>query len=245
MKKLIILITLSLSLFADKAYICENTDNLIKEAFKANLSGMHKLQCKSNVSNQDSYVSQNVLKAQKDAIEAVLNRDCGAKGTSLTVGYGHSSVSFDINAFTVPYFKYVSKLICSNDITRLKKLALFLGRPEFSEIDYYVEKEGLDEKYIAAADMIYYLELAERDSVMGYTGSVNMNAVVFKNAVQIAARQICFNNLSKNKYYGHKNKDYLQFILYMSQSRYIKINKIIDKVKLSTLEDYCSDFEDL
>lgn len=243
MKKLILIISLSLSLFADKAYVCENVDSLIIEAFKANLSGVKTLQCKSDLVDLDRFVSKAALKGNKEALDGVLNRDCGAKGTSLTIEYGTSNVSFDISAFTVPYLKYVSRLICSNDIARLKKLALFTSRPEFSEIDYYQDRAELDNKYIPAADTIFYLEEVYEKDNLGY--SQNHTGITFKSPIQIAARQICFNNVSKDKYYGHKYRKYLEFMLYLSQNRFVKVDKIIDKVDLSNLEDYCSDFEEL
>ena len=242
MKVLLIIITLSLSLFADKTYVCKNLDNLIVEGFKTNLIGMRDLQCRVNVSERDLIMSKNMLESNKLALGKVLNRECGALGTSLVLTNGNSNVNFDFASFSTPYYNYISKLICNNEVIRLKKLALLISRPEFSEITYY-RNSGLHDKYIPAADTIYYLELVVKNGNLGYKLEDPSN-VVFKSPEQIALRQICLNNISKDKYFGHNNRSYLEFMLYMTLSRFDKVDKIVDKVDLSILSDYCADFKE-
>lgn len=237
MKKIFITIFLFLNLFAvaanadSTAYVCNNIDKVILELYSDNVTGY---ECNKQYSISTIFA----MRAKKNGVADILSRDCGASGTSLVLMYKNRNISFDINSFVVPYLKYVNNLVCNHDITRLKKLALFTSRPTFSEVKFYKNKMNVSDKYVAAADMINYLQ----GSYESDQKNDIFKQILFRSPTQIEARQVCYNNLSFNPLYGHKDKKYLKFLLYLSQNRIDKVNEIIDSVDLTPLKTYCSDY---
>ena len=258
MKKIILMCLLSVSaLFSDTDQVCKNFDTLVVKGYarlltdSANpefrdlfLNPEGSFTCKKQ-SDFELGQSKFALRGYIEGFNDVLKRDCGVSGSMLQLSYRNRSIKFDITAFTKSYFDYVAQLLCNKDIERLKKLTIFLGRPTATDLDYF-EKNKVEAKYIPVKDSIMYLnQFYTKDFRLSSKESSNNSFVDLRNPIQIGVLQVCQNNNSKNKYYGQNSKKLLDFLFYMSQHRFIKVNKIIDKVSLKPLKQYCSDNEEL